>query len=87
VKKLLGNKDVAGNGISITVPKRRIFVEESNCLTHVPRVLLFHMGFVVAKQVAEKTTAVFDVGIDGCREAVKVYTVTVQLVVLLFLGL
>jgi hypothetical protein len=43
------------------------------------------MGIVVAKQVAEKTTVIFDVGIDGCGEAVRVYRVTVQLIVLLIL--
>jgi hypothetical protein len=40
------------------------------------------MGIVVAKQVAQETAVVFDVGIDGCREVVRVNTVTVWLLVL-----
>jgi hypothetical protein len=36
VKRLSLDKEVAGNGISITVPERRIFVEGSNHLTRVP---------------------------------------------------
>ncbi len=59
-------------------------MEESNHPTHVPGgVLLFHMGIVVAKQVTEKTTVVFDVGIiDRCGESVRINAVAVWLVVL-----
>jgi hypothetical protein len=39
------------------------------------------MGIVVAKQVADETAIVFDVGIDRCREAVRVNTVTFWLMV------
>jgi hypothetical protein len=41
------------------------------------------MGIVVAKQVTEKTTVVFDVGIiDRCGESVRINAVAVWLVVL-----
>jgi hypothetical protein len=50
-------------------------------------ILLFHMGIVVLKQVAEKTTVIFDVSIYGCREVVGVNLVTIWLVVLLITGL
>ncbi len=54
IERLSGDKEVTGNGISITVPKKRTFVEGSACSTHVPQgVLLFYMGIVVSKQAAE----------------------------------
>jgi hypothetical protein len=32
--------------------------------------------------MVEKITIVFDVGIDGCREVVWIYTITVRIIVL-----
>ncbi len=37
------------------------------------------MRIVVTKQVAEEATIIFDVQIDGCRDAVGIDEVTIQL--------
>jgi hypothetical protein len=54
--------DVAGKGMSIMVPDTRVLAEGSTHSSRVPGV--FHVGILIAKEIAGKAAVVLDVGID-----------------------